>query len=399
LTQIATVNFTTQRKGHKRTAGLIYEEMDLINPGCAQLIDETIHDINITNEYVVITHNGDPGSSVNGLSAEEKITKIYESAEQNNIKLEGIVIVGGWLVSRAITFGTKAFDYAYCNLSFTNYGQKVDREALIQSARCSGCYSDVKEHIFYTVDEHIDAIENYVNILYNEFLPTLRKNGVIKKSSLYSDYVAKARVNTAGNQPKDIKYPTGIGRHDAYNGATNISASNATSTHWKDLNEFDRDLFIKNDIHMANGTIKQVIPADHYIKLTQVEYDKLIIDTDNNDTKSVSIFLQSKNILNIPTTLRHNSDQKNSLYKDIQLYYRGKPGVTIWQASNGTYWLYYWVGHPPGGSQYSVSYNLEIDSNDKVYHLDRPDQTSDIKQPPTPIVHNGISLTTLAMPN
>jgi len=399
LTQIATVNFTTQRKGHKRTAELIHGEMNLITPGCAQLIDETIQDINITNEYVVITHNGDPGSTVNGLSAEEKIKKIYESAEYNNIKLKGIVIIGGWLVSRAITFGTKEFDYAYCNLSFTNYGQKVDREALIQSARCSGCYSDVKEHIFYTVDEHIDAIENYVNILYNEFLPTLRKNGVIKKSSLYSDYVAKARVNTAGNQPKDIKYPTGINRHDAYNGATNISASKATITHWQNLDEFNRSMYTQLGISMANGTKKQVIPADYAIELTQVEYDKLIIDTDNNDTKSVSIFLQSKNILNIPTTLRHNSDQKNSLYKDIQLFYRGKPGVTVWQASNKTYWLYYWVGHPKGGSQYSISYNLEIDSNDKVYHLDRIGQTSDIHQPPTLIGNNGIGLTILATPN
>jgi hypothetical protein len=377
--------------------------MNLINPGCAQFIDGTIHDINITNEYVVITHNGDLGSSVNGLSAEKKITEIYKSAEHNNIKLKGIVIVGGWLVSRAITFGTKAYDYAYCNLSFTNYGKKVDREALIQSARCSGCYSDVKEHVFYTVDESIKAIKNYMDILYDEFLPALRKDGVIKKSSLHSDYVAKARVNTAGNQPKEIKYATGIGRHDAYNGSSGTSVSNATATKWQNLNESTRDMYTKLGIS-AGGTKKQVIPADYAIELTQVEYNKLISDTNNNDTKSVNIFLQSKNILNVPIKLRHNNDQKNPALKgnilstDIHLYYRGKPGVTVWQASDGTYWLYYWAGHLTGGSQYSISYNLEIDSNGKVYHLDRPGQTSDIHQPPTPI-HNGIILTTLTMPN
>jgi len=399
LTQIATVNFTLNRKGHKRTAELIHGEMNLINPGSAQFIDGTTPDIKVNNEYVVITHNGDPDATANGLSAEDKISKIYKSAEDSNIKLKGIVIVGGWLVSRAITFGTKKYDYAYCNLSFTNYGKKVDREALIQSARCSGCYSGVKEHVFYTVDEHIDAIENYANILYNDFLPALRTNGEIKKSSLYSDYVAKARVNTAGNQPKDIKYPTGINRHDVYNGATNVSASKATPTMWQNLDKSIRDMYTKLGIPMANGTKKQVIPADYVLELTQVEYNKLINDTNNNDTNLVNSFLQSKNILNVSTKLRHNNDQKNSLYKDIPLYYQGKPGVTIWQASNGTYWLYYWIGHTNGGSQYSISYNLDIDSNGKVYHLDRVDQTSDIHQPPAPNGQNGICLTTLTMPN
>ncbi len=406
LTQIATVNLTKDTKGHYRTAELITGELNLLVSGIAQFINESNSAIDVKNEYVVITHNGDPDAGSAGFSAEEKIEKIYESAYQNGINLKGIVIVGGWLVSRAISFGTKKYDFAYCNLSFTLPSLTVDREALIQSARCSGCYPDVKEHVFYTVDTCIEAIENYINIVYSDFLPALRKNGKITKSDLVSDYVSKAVITTAGNQTKTVKFSTGISRHDTYNGANSGSTTKATTTNWKDLTQYTRDNYIQTGI-VQSGIIKQVIPADYAISLTQTEYNQLIDITTKNDNLAIKKFLEQHRILNIPNKLRHNNDRKNESLNGTKrltpnelrnLFYAGV-GVTVWQASNGSYWLYYWAGQPSGGSQYSVSYNLEIDTNGKVYHLDRIDQLSNIEQPAIKPTINGVVRSILTLPN
>ncbi|MEN9389574.1 MAG: hypothetical protein RLY61_658 [Candidatus Parcubacteria bacterium] len=394
--QIATVNVTRDTKGHTSTAKLIEGEMNLLNTGSAEFIKDLTTSINITKEYVVITHNGELDST----SASEKIEKIYESSLQNNIKLKGIVIVGGWLVSRAISFGTEKYPFAYCNISFTLPPSVVDKEAVIQSARCSGRYPDSKTHTFYTSTGCIDAVKNYIDVLYNDFLPVLRQEKIMTLP-LVSDYITKLQWVNPNGTTKSVKSTAGTNRASAYHTVSNGSTSRSSNTTLVDLDNNRRQYHIDNGV-IVSGLIEPVIAVDECLTLTESEYNKLINDTGNNDHQAVIDFLLSRqNDLGkivIPSSFeRLSNDQKNPELQGnlksttIQLYYRSAkgPSVTVWQASNGTYWLYLWIGQPVGGSQRFITYNLEIDPAGKVYHFDRLDQTSNIRRPSLSLSSSG----------
>lgn len=395
--QIATVNVTRDTKGHTSTAKLIEGEMNLLNIGSAEFIRDLTTSINVTKEYVVITHNGELDST----SAAEKIEKIYKSALENNIALKGIVIVGGWLVSRAISFGTEKYPFAYCNISFTLPPSVIDKEAVIQSARCSGRYPDSKIHTFYTSTGCIDVIKNYIDVLYNDFLPVLRQEKIMD-APLVSDYITKLEWTTPTGQTKSMKSNSGSARTSVYHNTSSASSSRSSNTTLINLDNTARQHHINNGV-IVSGLMEPVIAVDECLLLSKSEYDKLIIDTGNNsDNQAVIDFLLSRQDdlgkIVIPTSFaRLSNDQKNTELQGnlksttIQLYYRSAkgPSVTVWQASNGTYWLYLWIGQPVGVSQRFITYNLEIDPTGKVYHFDWPDQTSNIRRPSLSLSSNG----------
>jgi len=389
--QIATVNLTKEVKGHKRVAELIAGEMNQIDTDSSEFIKDLTGTINVTKEYVVITHNGELDST----SAADKIEKIYQSALYNNIKLKGIVIVGGWLVSRAISFGTqkKEYPFAYCNISFTLPPSVVDKEAVIQSARCSGCYPDTKKHTFYTSKECISAIENYVDVLYNDFLPVLRQEKIMSEP-MVSNYITKFDREYPDGTTKSVKANAGSARATATHNVSNVSSVRSSSTTFTNLNNIQRTHHINHGI-IISGSTEIVIQIDAGLALTKSEYDKLIKDTTNNDNQAVINFLISRqNDLGkivIPSKfVRQSNDQKNIELKGntqsttIESYFKDArgPSVTVWQASNGTYWLYLWTGQPKSGSQYFITYNLKTDLSEKVCHLDILE--SDINLPPQP---------------
>ncbi len=401
LPQIATVNLTKDTKGHKRSGELIAGELNLFKSGHAQFIDGSSTAINVTRPYVVITHNGDPDASAGGFSAPEKIEKIYESAECNGVELRGIVIVGGWLVGRAISFGTKKYNFAYCNLSFTLPSLTVDREALIQSARCSGCYPDVKEHVFYTHQDTIDLIEQYISILYSDFIPNLRTQHVMTQP-VVSDYITKFTV-AAGNQTKTVKANTGTARVNTHLDVTSSSSARATAINGVAIDQQERDDYIQNGM-LVSGVPRQVVPADYAVLLSKTEYNQLIV----NDTNNIKMraFLQSKGITQLPIAKfgAIRNDQKN---KDLKpngnltanamrsSFYRTPYSTTVWKSYDGNHWLYYWVGQPTGFNEFGISYDFDMDAGSNTAFLTH---YSTLARPATPLV-NGKTPGTLVLPS